>query len=177
MSLTVEPDFQTFIDRFVLIHRANALLFPNSIGGNDQVNDLVNQIIPNELPIPQLTIEGPGPPHIFVTQSQTPVITEVQQGRNSSNIQGGKRMTLEFWNIILSSGTGRVEAEKQLYAIISALTTTLSKNKRMTQPADGLLPLAINHSYKVVPYIYDITNNETVAKNVVVRLDVGINLR
>jgi len=177
MSLNVEPDYQNFIDRFVLIHRANALLFPNSIGGDNTVDDLVKQVIPNQLPVPQLTIDGPGPPHIFVTQAETPVINEVIQGRDSKNTQGGKRTTLEFWNVILSASIGRVEAEVQLYAIISALTTTLGKNRRMTKPADGLDPLAINFSYKVVPFIYDIKNNETVAKNVVVRLDTGINLR
>jgi len=177
MSLNIEPDFQPFIDRFVLIHEANALLFPKTIGGDPTALDLVNQVIANELPIPQLTIEGPGPPHVFVTQSQTPIITELQQGRNSRDVQGSKMMTLEFYNIIISASIGKVEAEKQLYKIISALTTTLNKNKRLTKPADGLDPLAASITYNVVPYLYQIDSNEQAAKNVVVRLTVGVNLR
>jgi len=38
MSLTIEPDFQTFIARITKILRASALLFPNSIDGNTRGN-------------------------------------------------------------------------------------------------------------------------------------------
>jgi len=79
--------------------------------------------------------------------------------------------------VILSSSRSREESEKELFAIISALTTELSKNKRLTDPATGLLPLAATHTFQVVPYIYDITQNETLAKNVVLRPTLGVNLR
>jgi len=129
------------------------------------------------LPIPNLSIEGPDAPYIFVTESETPKILEEQRGRDSSDTQGSKRVTLEFYMVILSSSRNREESEKELFAIISALTTELSKNKRLTDPATGLLPLAATHTFQVVPYIYDITQNETLAKNVVLRPIVGVNLR
>ncbi len=177
MSLNTEPDYQTFIDRLVLIARASALLFPKSIGLDDTKQDLITQVIPNQLPIPNLSIEGPDAPYIFVTESETPKISEEQRGRDSSDTQGSKRVTLEFYMVILSSSRSREESEKELFTIISALTTELSKNKRLTDPATGLLPLAATHTFQVVPYIYDITQNETLAKNVVLRPIVGVNLR
>jgi len=177
MSLSIEPDYQPFINRLVLICEQSALLFPNSIGGDNTATDLVTQIIKNQLPIPQLPVEGPGPPHIFVTTSETPKISEEQRGRDDRNTQGSKRVTLEFYIIILSIDRTRIDAEQKLYPIISAVTTELSKNKRLINPTDSLDPLAITHSFQVVPYIYDITNNETVAKNVVVRPTLGVNLR
>lgn len=177
MSLSIEPDYQTFIDRLVLICQQSALLFPKSIGGDNTKQDLITQVIPNQLPIPNLSIEGPDAPYIFVTESETPKITEEQRGRDDRNTQGSKRVTLEFYMVILSSSRSREESEKELFAIISALTTELNKNKRLTDPATGLLPLSITHSFQVVPYIYDITQNETLAKNVVLRPTLGVNLR
>ncbi len=177
MSLSIEPDYQTFIDRLVLILRASALLFPKSIGLDDTKQDLITQVIPNQLPIPNLSIEGPDAPYVFVTESETPKISEEQRGRDSSDTQGSKRVTLEFYMVILSSSRSREESEKELFAIISALTTELSKNKRLTDPATGLLPLAATHTFQVVPYIYDITQNQTLAKNVVLRPVLGVNLR
>ncbi len=177
MSLSSEPDYQTFIDRLVLICEKSALLFPKSIGGDNTKQDLITQVIPNQLPIPNLPIEGPDAPYIFVTESEIPKINEDQRGRNSRDVQGSKRVTLEFYMVILSSSRSREESEKELFAIISALTTELSKNKRLTDPATGLLPLAATHTFQVVPYIYDITQNETLAKNVVLRPTLGVNLR
>ena len=177
MSLSVEPDYQTFIDRLVLICEKSALLLPKSIGGDNTKQDLITQIIPNQLPIPNLSIEGPDAPYIFVTESETPKISEEQRGRDSRDVQGSKRVTLEFYMVILSSSRSREESEKELFAIISALTTELSKNKRLTDPATGLLPLAATHTFQVIPYIYDITQNETLAKNVVLRPTLGVNLR
>lgn len=177
MSLSIEPDYQPFIDRLVLIFQKSALLLPNSIGGDATKSDLVNQIIPNQLPIPNLPVEGPDAPYIFVTSSEVPKIVEEQRGRDSRDVQGSKRVTLEFYNVILSSSRSRQESEKELFAIVSALTTELSKNKRLINPTDSLDPLAITHTFQVVPYIYDITQNETLAKNVVVRAVLGVNLR
>ena len=177
MSLSIEPDYQTFINRLVLICEKSALLFPKTIGGDNNKLDLVRQIIKNQLPIPQLSIAGPDPPYIFISTSETPIVSQEQRGRDSIDVQGGKRTMLEFYCIILSESIGRIEAEQQLYPIISALTTELSKNKRLTDPATGLSPLATTHTFQVVPYIYDITQNETVAKNVVVRATVSVNLR
>jgi len=179
MSLSIEPDYQTFVDRLVLICEQSALLLPNSIGGDNTKTDLVTQIIKNQLPIPQLPVEGPGPPHIFVTTSETPKIVEEQRGRDDRDTQGSKRVTLEFYLVILSIARDRIEAEQKLYPIISALTTELSKNKRLAIPSTPplLSPLAVTHTFQVVPYIYDITQNETVAKNVVIRPVLGVNLR
>lgn len=177
MSLTTEPDYQTFIERLVLICEQSALLFPRTIGGDVNAKDLVNQIITNQLPIPQLSVEGPDAPYIFVAASETPTISSVQQGRNSLNTQGGKLVELEFYLIMLSSSRGRQESEEEIYNIIAALTTTLSQNLRLTDPTSGLLPLAIGITFEIVPYIYDITQNETVAKNCRLRIKVGVNLR
>jgi len=177
MSLNMEPDYQTFVARLVLICEKSALLFPNSIGGDDTKTDLVTQIIKNQLPLPQLPVEGPGPPHIFVTTSESPKIVEEQRGRDDRDTQGSKRVTLEFYLIILSIARDKIEAEQKLYPIISALTTELSKNKRLVNPTGSVDPLSITHSFQVVPYIYDITQNETVAKNVVLRPVLGVNLR
>jgi len=178
MSLDVEPDYQTFIVRIAEILRASALIFPKSIGGDNTATDLVTQIIENQLPIPQLTVEGPGPPHIFIAQSEVPVVSEEQRGRDSRDVQGGKRVTLEFYIVILSAeGRNRQEAEANLFPIISAVRTELGKNTRLVDPATSLDPLSLTHSTNPVPYIFDITQNETVAKNVVIRPVLGVNLR
>jgi len=177
MSLNTEPDSQTFIVRIAKILRASALLFPKSIGGDDTKQDLITQVIENQLPIPQLAVEGPGPPHIFVAQSETPIIAQEQRGRDELDKQGSKMMTLEFYIVAISVARDRIEASRELFAIISAATTDLGKNKRLIDPATSLDPLAMTHSYNVVPYIYDITNNETVAKNIVLRPTLGVNLR
>jgi len=178
MSLSVEPDYQTFIVRIAAILRASALIFPKSVGGDDTVEDLVTQIIENQLPIPQLTVEGPGPPHIFVAQSEVPQVSSEQRGRDSRDVQGGKRVTLEFYIVIISAaGRDRQEAEASLFPIISAVTTELGKNMRLIDPATSLDPLSITHKYNVAPYIFDITQNETVAKNVILRPVLGVNLR
>ena len=177
MSLNVEPDYQTFITRIAKILRASALLFPKSIGGDNTKQDLITQVIENQLPIPQVAVEGPAPPHIFVAQSETPIITQEQRGRDELNKQGSKMLTLEFYIVAISVARDRVEASRELFPIISAVTTDLGKNKRLIDPATSLDPLAMTHSYNVVPYIYDITNNETVAKNIVLRPTLGVNLR
>lgn len=177
MSLSVEPNYQTFIDRLVEICRASALLFPRTIGGDDTTQDLINQVIANQLPIPNLTVEGPDAPYIFIAQSETPLINEEQRGRDSLDVQGGKRVTLEFYMVILSSSTDRITSDRELFDIIAALTTTLSNNKRLIDPATSLDPLAITHTFQVVPYNYDITQNQTLAKNVVIRPVLSVNLR
>lgn len=177
MSLTIEPDYQNFIVRIVDILKNSALLLPKSIGGDEDATDLVRQIITNQLPIPQLPVEGPGPPHIYVTESEVPIIEQIQQGRDSRDVQGSKRMVLEFYIIILSSSTSRQESESQIFDIISAVTTTLSQNKRLIDPITLVDPLAATHTYAVRPFLYDITQNDTVAKNVVLRPAVGVNLR
>ena len=177
MSLSVEPDYQDYINRIVEILQNSALVFPKSIGGDNTATDLVNQVIANQLPIPQLTIDGPGPPHIFVAQSETPIIKQEQRGRDSRDAQGSKRMELEFYIVIISGGTrSKAESDSQLFNIISAVTTTLGKNKRLLD-TNSLNPIAFTHTYNVVPYIFDITQNETTAKNVVIRPVVGVNLR
>jgi len=179
MSLNIEPDYQTFVARLALILRSSALLFPKSIGGSTTVQDLITQVITNQLPIPQLSVEGPDPPYVFVANSKTPQVLEEQRGRNTIDTQGGKRVTLEFYIVVLSSNRGRVESEVELGPIISAVTTELSKNVRLGIPSAPpiLSPLAISHTFDVVPYIYDITQNQTVARNIVIRPVVGVNLR
>jgi hypothetical protein len=177
MSLTVEPDYQDYIIRLVDICRQSTLLFPRSVGGDNTKTDLINQVIENQLPIPNLSVEGPDAPYIFVAASETPTITQLQQGRNSRDVQGGKLVTLEFYMVMLSTSRGRQESEEELYNITAALTTELGLNRRLTDPTSGLDPLALGINFNVVPYIYDITQNETVAKNCKLRLTTGVNLR
>ena len=167
------------MERLALICEKSALLFPRSIGGDNTVKDLITQVITNQLPIPQLYVEGPDPPYIFVANSRTPKIQEEQKGRDSIDVQGGKSVTLEFYMVILSSNRGRVDSEEELGPIISALTTELSSNKRLAIPSTPplLSLLAITHKFETVPYIYDITQNQTVAKNIVIRPIVAVNLR
>lgn len=178
MSLSAEPDFQDYIVRIADILKASALVFPKLVGGDDTKEDLVNQIILNELPIPQMTIEGPGPPHIFISQSETPIVSQEQQGRDSRDAHGGRRMTIEIYVVIISGGTrSRAESDSALFNIISAVTTTLGQNMRLAIPTTLLSPLAFTHTYNVVPYIFDITQTETTAKNVVIRPVIAVNLR
>ncbi len=176
MSLSVEPDYQDFIVRIADILRRSPLLFPKSVGGDNSVQDLVTQIIENQLPIPQLSIEGPDPPYIFVAQSENAIVSQEQRGRDSRSTQGSKRMTLEFYLVVLSSSRSKKDSDSELFNIISAATTELGRNKKLTDSSD-LNPLSINLKYNVVPYIYDITQNETAAKNIILRPVLGVNLR
>ncbi len=178
MSLTAEPNFQDYIERISNILSTSALLLPKSIGGDATATDLVNQVIENQLPIPNLSVDGPDPPYVFVTTSRTPIVLQEQKGRDSRDEQGPRRTTMEFYLVILSaSNVGRQGSEAQANEIVSAVATTMGKNKRLTDPSTGLSPLAATTSYEIVPYIYDIQQNTTVAINVVVRVVVGVNLR
>ena len=176
MSLSAEPDFQDYIVRIVDILKRSALIFPNTVGGDNTATDLVNQIIENQLPIPQLPVDGPGPPHIFVAQSQTPIVKRDKAGRNSLDVEGGGRVVMEYYIVVLVDSVDKKTADSQLFNLISAVTTTLNKNKRLID-SNSLNPLCFDHKYDVVPYIFDITQNTTAAKNIVLRPQVGVNLR
>lgn len=177
MSLTVEPDYQDFIVRIADVLRRSPRLFPHSVGGSNSEKDLITQVIENQLPIPQMSVEGPDPPYIFVAQSENAIVSQEQRGRNTRSIRGGRRMTLEFYIVVLSSATrSKQESNSQLFDIISAATTELGNNLELVN-SSGLDPLAITHTYNVVPYIFDITQNETAAKNITLRVVTGVNLR
>lgn len=152
----------------------SALIFPNSIGGNTGVQDLVNQIIEYQLPVPNYPLKGPGPPHIFVTTSTNPIYSKKQIGRNNLDQQGPQRQTLEFYIVIVVNGPDLMTSESQMYSILQAVTTTLEQNKRLLQ--DGS-PMCTISDYVEVNYAIESDQRNMLAKNVVFRPDVLLNLR
>lgn len=176
MSLNLEPDYSDYIIRLSDILSLSALLLPKTIGGSATEQDLINQIIEFELPLPENPVEGPGPPHIFITTPPNPIKSTEQLGRDSRDAQGPYALDMEYWIVVISSGTDPIDSEKKIYKIISAITTTLQKNKRLTDSL-GDNPLAATTTYNVFPYILDTTQRDLIAKNIVLRVKVGINLR
>jgi len=179
MSLSVEPDFGDYVLRISDILALSALLFPRSIGGDNTVQDLVTQIINFELPLPSNPREGPDPPHIFITTPPNPVVSREQSGRDSRDVQGPYTLKMEYWIVVVSADrSDPILAEQKLYKIISAITNTLSANKRLIDPTTLLDPLAATSGWNIFPYVMgDLTQQDIKSKNVVLRPTVGINLR
>jgi hypothetical protein len=175
MSLTIQPNYNSYIDRIELILKNSTLLFPQTIGGDPDTPDLVKQIIKYELPVPE-NAQGPDPPHVFITTSRNPLQGRKQIGRDSRDAQGPENLTLEFYIVVVVREPTLAESEKKMYDIISALTTTLDKNKRLTD-LGGQNPLANTSQYFVVEYLLDTDQKEQIAKNVLLRPSVNVNLR
>ncbi len=177
MSLVTQPKYNDYVDRFELILRTSTLLMPKT-NGDDTKNDLVNQIIKYEIPIADNPPDGLGPPHIFISVPENPLIRREQRGRNTRDEQGPEKQTLEFYIIVVAQDPQSYElSQKQMYTIIEAITTTFTKNLRLTDGA-GLNPLATRLEYVVVPYRLERNEEVTVvARNIVVRPQVLINLR
>ena len=179
MSLTAEPDFGDYVLRISDILSLSALLFPRSVGGSTTEDDLVNQIINFDLPTPSNPREGPDPPHIFITTPPNPVKRREQRGRDTIDVQGPYDLYMEYWIVVVSQDrSDPILAEQKLYKIISAITNTLSKNKRLIDPTTLLSPIAATSEWNVFPYVMgDMTQQDIKSKNVVLTPQVGINLR
>ena len=179
MSLTSEPDYGDYVLRISDMLSLSSLIFPKSIGGSPTEEDLVTQIINFELPLPSNPREGPDPPHIFITTPPSTTVRRVQWGRDSRDVQGSYGLEMEFWIVVVSQDrSDPILAEQKLYKIISAITNTLSTNKRMIDPTTLLNPLAATSEWKVFPYVMgDLTQQDIKAQNVVLKVTVGINLR
>jgi hypothetical protein len=175
MSYTVIPDKNIFIEQISNILATSALLFPNSIGGNSGVQDLVNQIVEYESPVPNYPQTGAGPPYIFVTTSKNPIYSKKPIGRNNLDQQGPQRWTLEFWIYIVVNGPDLMTSESQMYDILSALTTTLDLNKRLLNTEGS--PTCIISDYTEVDVAIETDSRTMLAKNVIFRPDVLVNLR
>lgn len=176
MTLTLTPNFNDYVNRIALILRASTLIFPKSVGGDQDATDLVNQIITREIPMLELPIEGSGPPHIIITASRTPIIQREPVGRSDIDVQGPERLTLEFYLYVISQATDLTLAEKLLYEIIQAVTTELDKHKRLTDE-NGDNPISITSEWIVVPLLLDIDQREIVCRNIVFRPKVYMDLR
>lgn len=175
MSLTVTPNFGAYVLRIVDILKRSALLFPKSVGGNDDVFDLVQQVIPFEIPIPENPPQG-GSPHIFVTTAPNPVDQRIQRGRDDRNVQGPEELVLAFYIIVVVQGTSLEVSEEKMYNILEAITTTLDKDKRLTDK-DGNNPLSSTSQWLVVPYLLNSDQRDIIARNVFFRPRVYVNLR
>lgn len=176
MSLTTQPKYNDYIDRFEQILTNSTLLMPKT-NGDLTKKDLVNQIIKYEIPIPDSPPDGLGPPHVFIATAPNPIIRREQRGRNNRNEQGPEKQTLEFYIIVIAQDPQSFElSQKQMYEIIEAITTTLTKNLRMTDTA-GLNPLAVRLDYLPLPYSFPNEEVTVIARNISVRPQVWVNVR
>lgn len=178
MSLSEEPDYNIYVERIFDILSKSAKLLPKTVGNSTTEEDLVNQIIKYELPLPENPREGPDPPHIFISIPPKPTIRREQQGRNSRDAQGPYALYMEFWIVVVvSDRSDFILSQQKLYKIISVVTTLLQQNKRLIDPTTLLNPLAVETEYDVFPYLLDIDQKDIVSKNIVLKPKVGINLR
>lgn len=176
MSLTTQPKFNDYIDRFEQMFTNSTLLMPKT-NGDDTKKDLVNQIIKYEIPIPDNPPDGLGPPHVFIAVAPNPIVRTEQRGRNTRDKQGPVKFTLEFYIIVIAQDPQSFElSQKQMYTIIEAITTTLTQNLRMTDTSQ-LNPLAARLDYLVLPYTFQNEEVTVVAKNIVVRPQVWVDVR
>lgn len=176
MSLTSNPNFNDYVERIVEIFNASPLLFPHTVGQDNDVQDLIKQVIPYLIPNP-LDPQGPQYPHIVVTTSRNPIIFRQQTGRNSRDEQGPELLELEFYIIIICKDSrGIVESEQQSYDIRSAVTTVLDRKKRLTDTNDEN-PLCATSTWIDVPYLIESDQKELIARNIIFRPKVYVNLR
>ena len=176
MSLVTQPKYHDYVDRFEQMLTNSSLLMPKT-NGDLTKTDLVNQIIKYEIPIPDTPPEGPGPPHVFISVPNNPLISKVQRGRNTRDKQGPEKQTLEFYMIVVAQDPkGFQRSQIQMYTILEAITTTLTKNLRLTDTA-GLNPLAARLDYLVLPYTFQNEEKTVIAKNISVRPQVWVDVR
>lgn len=178
MSLVITPNDNDYLDRLNLILNNSALLFPNTIGGNPDASNLVNQVIEYELPILNIPLTGPGSPMVLITKSrsQNP-IERKQVGRDSIDIQGPEVLTLEYYIIFITRGKSFKDSQIQSNNIQQVITTTLDKKKRLTDLTNNN-PLCRTLQWNVVPWLLpDNDQKDVIAYNCVVRPEVYINLR
>jgi len=138
--------------------------------------DLVKQLIKYEIPIPEQPFQGLGPPHIYISVSKTPVVGTKTIGRGNRNTVARRIYTLEFYAVIVVKGIDPLDAQKQLYTIVEAVETELEKNKRLTDPTTGLLPIAAKLETFMVPFLLPTEQKDIKAVNVVIRPQVYVNL-
>ena len=137
----------------------------------------MTKIFKYDVPIADNPPEGLGPPHIFIALSPNAVSNRAQRGRSSIDKQGPESLTLEFYIIVVAQDPSDYQrSQEQLYNIVEAVTTTLATNLRMLDKANAN-PLCYTLDYIVVPYLLESTEITVVAKNIILRPQVYINLR
>lgn len=173
--LTTTPKLNDYIDRFENILINSTLLMPKTNGSTTK-NDLVNQIIKYDVPIPENPPEGLGPPHIYISVSPNVMTRKESKGRSSIDEQGPEKYFMEFYLIVVAQDPSSYERSQiQLYNIIEAITTTLKKNLRMLDDTSAN-PLANTLDIIVVPFLLQSEEITVVAKNIIVRPQVFVNL-
>ena len=176
MSLVQAPNPNAFITRLQNMLENSALLFPHTIGLNNSVPDLVNQIIQYELPIPQQAITGPELPHVFITASPNFINSQTALGKGTIDHQGATKYVLEFFIIVVTMGPDLMSAQESLYNICQAIETTLEQNKRMLDNT-GNNAIAATSEHMVLPYLIDTDQRTIVSKNILFRPTVFVNMR
>ncbi len=175
MSLTTTPKLNDYIDRLENILINSTLLMPKT-NGDLTKNDLVNQIIKYDIPIPSAPPDGLGPPHVYISVSPNVMTRKEVKGRASINEQGPEKYFMEFYLIVVAQDPSSYERSQiQLYTIIEAITTTLKKNLRMLDQA-GANFLSTTLDIIVVPYNIESDEITVVAKNIIVRPQVFVKL-
>ena len=174
-STSVNPN--TFIARLYDMLTHSPYIFPKTIGGNQQAQDLVQQIIQYELPIPEAPREGGGPPHVYITLSkqQNPIFRN-PLGRSNINQQGPEEQTWEFYIIVVHHDVDYHTTEHNLNNLCQAITETLDLNKRMLDDT-GANPICAKLEWILVPFLLDTDERDVLAKNIVVRPHVFVNMR
>ena len=178
MSFTTEPNYNDFIDRIVLILQNSALLFPNSIGGDPDAKDLINQVIKYDLAIPQDVPTGLGPPHIFVGTALNPIVSDQTDGRYNRTEFGPRTQTLEFWAVCVASGVEFADSQRNLFNITQSVKQTLGLNSQLRDLANAN-PLSIELDRLIVtPFTnWAVTEKTTLANTIVIRPKTFVNLR
>ncbi len=173
--LTTTPKLNDYINRFENILINSILLMPKTNGSTTK-NDLVNQIIKYEIPLAENPPEGLGPPHLFISVSPNVMTRKEPKGRSSINEQGPEKYFMEYYLIVVAQDPSSYQrSQEQLYTIIEAITTTLKKNLRMLDDASAN-PIANTLDIIVVPYLLQSDEITVVAKNIIVRPQVFVNL-
>ena len=147
--------------------------------GDNTKEDLVRQIIKYDFPVPEQPPEGLGPPHLYVTIAPNPVRNITRTGRDSLDAHGWRKWSLEFYIICITLDTGNYDkSQKAMYTLVNAVRDTLGKNRRLITPGGaGTDPMAYDLETLDVPFNLNSTENLLLARNVLTRIDVLVNLR
>lgn len=174
MSFSSTIDITDFVDRGVEMLKANTTLrVPNP----NEADSLVSAVIAQEPPIeqsPDVSII----PVIIVWPSRTPFRETENFGRSDLDVAGAKYYHLEFYNVCITRGLSRRDAQKKVQTIANIVRDVYQKNLRMATPGTPPLsnPIAATNNVISVPYVLRSTDPNIQAMNVICRPDVPIDL-
>lgn len=173
MSFATTIDLNDFINRGVLMLNANIFLrTPNP----NESDSLVSQIIARA-PAIEVSPDIGIAPVVLVYGSKTPIREIKNFGRDDLDVAGPKNYGLEFYNLIITRGISKRDAQDKAHTISQIVRDVYQKNLRMIIPGGSATSnIASTNDAIAVPFVLRTDQVNTYAINVICRPEVPIQL-